>query len=103
MILELMDRLRGKKCYIKLDLCGVYNLIYMKDGEEWKTAFWTKYEYYEYIVMSFGLINVLATMQSLVNDILREYLDRFCVIYLDDILIFLDNKKEYEGHVMIVL
>ena len=100
---ELTDRLRGKKCYTKLDLRGAYNLIRMKDGEEWKTAFRTKYGHYEYTVMPFGLTNAPATMQSLVNDTLREYLDRFCVVYLDDILIFSDNEKEHEGHVTTVL
>ena len=66
-------------------------------------AFQIKYRYYEYTVMLFKLINIPATMQSLINNILREYLNRFCVIYLDDILIFLDNEKEYEKHVIIVL
>ena len=77
-----MDRFREKKYYIKLDLRGAYNLIHMKDREEWKTAFWTKYRYYKYTIMLFGLTNAPATMQSLINDTLREYLDRFCVIYL---------------------
>ena len=53
--------------------------------------------------MLFRLINTSATIQSLINDILREYLDRFCIIYLDDILIFSDNKKEYKEYIIIVL
>ena len=57
-----MDKLRKKKYYIKLDLCRIYNFIYIKDGEEWKIVFWTKYGYYEYMIMLFGLINVLVTM-----------------------------------------
>ena len=53
--------------------------------------------------MSFGLTNASATIQSLVNNILREYLDRFYIVYLNNILIFSDNKKEYEGHITTVL
>ena len=103
LISELTDRLIGKEWYTKLDLRGAYNLIRMKDGEEWKTAFRTKYGHYEYTVMPFGLTNAPATMQCLVNDTLREYLDRFCVAYLDDILIFSDNEQDHEKHVTIVL
>ena len=66
-------------------------------------VFWIKYRHYEYIIMLFKLINVLAIIQNLVNDILKKYLDRFCIVYLDDILIFLDNEKEYEEHIIIVL
>ena len=98
-----MDRFRGKKYYIKLDLCRIYNLIYMKDGEEWKIVFWTKYRYYKYMVMLFGLTNALAIIQSLINNTLREYLDRFYIIYLNDILIFSNNKKEYKGYIITVL
>src|SRR2546421_11420905 len=60
----------------------------MKKGEEWKTAFRTRYGHYEYTVMPFGLTNAPATFQALINDTLREYLDDFVVAYLDDILIY---------------
>jgi Reverse transcriptase (RNA-dependent DNA polymerase) len=65
----------------------------MKQEEEWKTAFRTCYGHYEYIVMPFGLTNALASMQALVNDVLKEFLDQFCVTYLDDILIYLEIKE----------
>ena len=60
----------------------------MKKGEEWKTAFRTRYGHYEYTVMPFGLTNAPATFQALINDTLREHLDDFIVVYLDDILIY---------------
>ena len=67
---------------------GAYNLIRIAKGEEWKTTFRTRYRSYEYKVMLFGLTNILASYQSLVNDILREDLDKAVIAYLDDILIY---------------
>jgi hypothetical protein len=87
-ISELQDRLAYAKIFTALDLRGAYNLIRIKEGEEWKTAFRTRYGHYEYTVMPFGLTNALATCQALVNDVLREHLDIFVVAYLDDILIY---------------
>ena len=84
---ELRDRLSGAKVFTKLDLYGVYNLIRMKEGEEWKTAFRYKYCYFEYQVMPFGLTNMPATCIRMMNNILRDYLDKICIIYLDDILV----------------
>jgi hypothetical protein len=65
----------------------------MKYEEEWKMAFYTHYDYYEYMMMLFRLTNASAFMQSLVNNVLREFLDQFYVIYLDDILIYLETKE----------
>ena len=100
---ELRDRLTGKQWFTTLDLKGAYNLIRMKEGDEWKTAFRTKYGLYEYLVMPFGLTNAPATFQRMINSVLREYLDITVVVYLDDILIFSDNEKEHEEHVHQVL
>jgi hypothetical protein len=68
----------------------------MKEGEEWKTAFRTRFGLYEYLVMPFGLTNALATFQAYINNVLRKYLDVFVVVYLDDILVY---SKIYEEHV----
>ncbi|KAL2008321.1 hypothetical protein VTN00DRAFT_8303 [Thermoascus crustaceus] len=75
----------------------------MKEGEEWKTAFRTQLGHFEYTVMPFGLTNVPATFQSLVNNTLWRYLDVFCMAYLDDILIYLENLEEHKQHVRKVL
>jgi len=75
----------------------------MKEGEEWKTAFRTRYGHYEYTVMPFGLKNAPATFQRLINDTLREYLDDFAITYLDDILIYSDDLEMHRNHVHKVL
>lgn len=85
---ELQDRITGANWFTKIDLKGAYNLICMKEGEEWKTAFRTRYRHYKYLVMPFELTNAPATCQMMINDTLREYLDTTTVAYLDDILIY---------------
>lgn len=100
---EMMDRTRGAYWFTKMDLRGAYNLVRMKEGEEWKTAFRTKYGLYEYLVMPFGLTNAPATFQAFINNVLRDYLDDFVVVYLDDILIFSKTLEEHRKHVHAVL
>ena len=75
----------------------------MKEGEEWKTAFRTRWGHYEYQVMPFSLTNALVSFQELINNTLREYLDIFVLAYLDDILIFSTDYKQYIQHIQIVL
>jgi hypothetical protein len=75
----------------------------VKVGDEWKTAFRIRYGHFEYSVMPFGLTNALAIFQHMMNDIFRNYLDHFVIIYLDDILIYSKNKEEHEHHVHLVL
>jgi hypothetical protein len=90
-ITELRDRLLRAKIFTALDLRDGYHLIRIKKGEEWKTAFRTRYGHYEYTVMLFGLTNALATFQELINNVLRTYLDIFVIVYLDDILVYSEN------------
>ncbi|KAH7468019.1 hypothetical protein FOMA001_g15870 [Fusarium oxysporum f. sp. matthiolae] len=97
LITELKDRLQGKKIFTALDLKGAYNLIRIKEGDEWKTAFRTRFGLFEYLVMPFGLTNAPATFQRMINSVLRQYLDIFVVCYLDDILIFSDNEEEHRN------
>jgi RNase H-like domain found in reverse transcriptase/Reverse transcriptase (RNA-dependent DNA polymerase)/Integrase zinc binding domain/Chromo (CHRromatin Organisation MOdifier) domain/Retroviral aspartyl protease len=103
LISSLLDQLRSAKIYTKLDLRGAYNLVRIKKGEEWKTAFRTRYGHFEYNVMPFGLTNAPAVFQHFMNDIFREYLDRFMVVYLDDILIFSEDQESHDHHVQLVL
>jgi hypothetical protein len=88
LISGLLDRLCTGKIFTKLDLRGAYNLLKIHSGDEWKTIFRTRYGHFEYTVMPFGLTNAPAVFQHLMNDIFREYMDEFVVVYLDDILIF---------------
>jgi hypothetical protein len=103
LISELRDRLYGAQWFTKLDLKGAYNLIRIKEGEEWKTAFRTRYGHYEYLVMPFGLTNAPATFQSMINYLLRQYLDIFVVVYLDDILIYSRTLEQHQEHVHKIL
>ncbi|KAL6352553.1 hypothetical protein LRP88_13017 [Fusarium phalaenopsidis] len=89
----------GMKYFTALDLKGAYNLIRIKEGHEWKTAFRTKYGLFEYLVMPFGLTNAPAAFQRMINNVLREHLDIFVVCYLDDILIFSKTEEEHTEHV----
>ena len=71
----------------------------MAPGEEYKTAFRTKYRLYEYLVMPFGLTNIPATLQAVVTEVLYKYLDNFCVVYIDDVMIYSKTEEEHKGHV----
>jgi len=103
LIEELQDRLNGAKWFTKLDIREGYYKVRIKKGEEWKTAFRTRYGLYEYQVMPFGLTNAPATFQGLINHVLYDHLDDFVIAYLDDILIFSKTKEEHTQHVQKVL
>lgn len=100
---ELQDRLLGAKYFTLIDVRDAYYRVRMKEGEEWKTAFRTRWGLFEYTVMPFGLTNAPATFQALINDTLREYLDDFAMAYLDDVLIFSRTMEEHKEHVRKVL
>ena len=96
-------RLQKAKYYTKLDVRSAYNLIRIAEGEEWKTAFRTRYGLFESLVMPFGLTNAPASFQNFINDVLCPFLDLFVTAYLDDILIFSSTLKEHKQHVRQVL
>jgi hypothetical protein len=98
-----MDRLVGAKIYTQLDLKDAYHRIRIREGDEWKTAFRTRYGHFEYIVMPFGLANAPATFQSYINRALSDLLDVCCVVYLDDILIYSQTEEEHTRYVRMVL
>ncbi|XP_057708757.1 uncharacterized protein tanc1b isoform X4 [Corythoichthys intestinalis] len=95
--------LKSATVFTKLDLRSAYHLVRIREGDEWKTAFKTPLGHFEYLVMPFGLTNAPAVFQSLINDILRDMLNVFCFVYLDDILIFSRSLQEHHQHVRMVL
>jgi len=100
---ESLDQLSNATIYTKLDIREAYYNLRIAAGDEWKTAFRTRYGLYEYCVMPFGLTNAPASFQQWMNEILSEYLDIFCVAYLDDILIFSQNLEDHRRHVRTIL
>lgn len=100
---DLIDKLKHAKVFTQLDLRWGYNNVRIKEGEEYKTAFGTKYGHFEYLVMPFGLTNAPAAFQRFMNDIFRDLLDVTVIVYLDDILIFSEDPTKHEEHVKEVL
>ncbi|KAL0183738.1 hypothetical protein M9458_019434, partial [Cirrhinus mrigala] len=98
-----LEQLRSAKYFTKLDLRNAYNLIRIREGDEWKTAFSTTTGHYEYRVMPFGLVNSPSIFQSFINDVFRDMLGRWVIIYMDDILVFSDSLKSHISHVRKVL
>ena len=103
LISEIIEKVKDAKYFTKLDLRSAYNLVRIHPGDEYKTAFRTKYGHFEYLVMPFGLRNAPATFQSFINMVLRPYLEKFVILYLDDILIYSKTKEEHHQQVHQVL
>ncbi|KAF4301954.1 hypothetical protein GTA08_BOTSDO10282 [Botryosphaeria dothidea] len=91
------------KIFTKLDVVHAFNRIRIKEGHEYLTAFNTRFGQYEYLVMPFGLCNAPGTFQSYINNSVLEYLDKFCIAYLDDILIYSEKEDEHAKNVNKVL
>ena len=102
---ELLDRLSRANWFSKIDLKSGYNLVRIAEGDEWKTAFRTRYGSYEFLVMHFGLTNAPATFQNFMNDTFYDLLDRFVAAYLDDLIIFTESEQlsDHVGQVREVL
>ncbi|KAI2661215.1 Transposon Tf2-9 polyprotein [Labeo rohita] len=98
-----LEQLRTAKIYTKLDLRSAYNLIRIREGDEWKTAFSTTSGHYEYRVMPFGLANSPSYFQAFINEVFRDMLNRWVIVYIDDILIYSDSYSEHVQHVRAVL
>ena len=98
-----MDRLHGAKYFSKIDLSSGYHQIRVKEADIHKTAFVTRYGSFEYTVMPFGLCNAPATFQRVMNHLLREGLDSFVLVFLEDILIYSCTKEEHLRHIQAVL
>ena len=100
---DLHDRLGKAHYFSKLDLYSGYHQIPIRQGDEHKTAFTSRYGMYEFLVMPFGLTNAPATFQTAMTDLFRNWLDDFIIIYLDDILIYSSSQEQHLHYLQLVL
>jgi hypothetical protein len=98
----LFDRLVGDKVFSKVDLHSGYHQIKIRPEDIPKIAFFTRYGLYEYLFMSFGLTNALAHFMYLLNSVFMPELDKFVMVFIDDILVYSKNKEEHEQHLRII-
>jgi hypothetical protein len=97
------DQLKGARVFYKIDLRSGYHQLRIRSSDIAKIAFTTRYGLYEYTVMSFGLTNTPAYFMYLMNKVFMEYLDKFTVVFIDDILVYSRNEKEHEEHLRLIL
>ncbi|GJR36255.1 putative reverse transcriptase domain-containing protein [Tanacetum coccineum] len=100
---ELFDQLQGSSVYLKINLRSGYHQLRVRDEDITKIAFRTRYGHYEFQVMPFGLTNTPLVFMDLMNRVCKPYLDKFVIVFIDDILVYSRNKEEHENHLRIIL
>jgi hypothetical protein len=100
---NLFDQLRGACIFSKIDLRFRYHQLKIRESDIPKTVFISRYGLYEYTIMYFGLTNALAYFIYLMNKVFMEYLDKFVVVFIDDILVYSKDEEEHAGHLWLIL
>ncbi|GJW80484.1 putative reverse transcriptase domain-containing protein, partial [Tanacetum coccineum] len=100
---DLFDQLQGSRYFSKIDLRSGYHQLRVREEDIPKTAFRTRYEHFEFTVMPFSLTNAPAVFMDLINRVCRPYLDKFVIVFIDDILIYSKSKEEHEVHLKLIL
>jgi hypothetical protein len=100
---DLFDQMRGARVFSKIELKSGYHQMKIRPSDIPKTAFSTRYGLYEFTVMSFGLTNAPAYFMNMMNKVFMEYLDKFIVVFINDILIYSKNDRYHEEHLRLVL
>ena len=95
---DLLDKLSRAMCLSAIDLAIGYHQVWLAPGDCEKTAFVTMYGLFEYTVLPLGLCNAPGTFQCLINSVMHGYLDKFVLVYLDNALVYSDNKNEHKAH-----
>jgi hypothetical protein len=100
---DLFDQLKGSKYFLKVDLRSGYHQLKIRKSDIPKTAFVTRYGQYEFTVMSFGLTNAPTYFMNLMNKVFMEEMDKFVIVFIDDILVYSKSVEEHEQHLRVVL
>lgn len=100
---DLYDQLQGVQCFSKIDLRSGYHQLKIRGEDVPKTTFRTRYGHYEFLVMSFGLTNAPAAFMDLMNRVFKQFLDKFVIVFIDDILVYSKSPNDHEQHLRIVL
>ena len=100
---DLFDQLQGSRVYSKIDLRSSYHQLKVRENDVSKTAFRMRYGHYKFLVMPFGLTNAPAAFMDLMNRVFSPYLDKFVIVFIDDILVYSGSSEDHVEHLRTVL